>query len=176
MVGTVFICSGQSNLSGATTPLSYLFNATPSINEADSFPQVRLFAVGEQATQGLLPVQQQLGYPPHLPWSVASSTTVPGFSGACWMTAKVLARELGPAHPLGFIETAWSGTCIQAWLPGAQGWLGLGSTLVQLCPCHCCLAAPALQSCGPPPPAQGWQTNSTLFNQVNGRGAGSSTR
>lgn len=121
MVGTVFVCSGQSNLSGATTPLSYLFNATASIAEADSFPQVRLFTVGEQATQGLLPVQRQLGYPPVLPWAVASSTTAPGFSGACWMTAKVIARALGPAHPLGFIETAWSGACIQAWLPGARG-------------------------------------------------------
>lgn len=118
MIGTVLLCSGQSNLSGATTPLSYLFNASASIAEADAFPQVRLFTVGEQATQGLLPPQRQLGFTPVLPWSVASSSTASGFSGACWMTGKVLARALGPAHPIGLIETAWSGTCIQAWLPG----------------------------------------------------------
>jgi hypothetical protein len=144
-VGTVLLCSGQSNLSGATTPLSYCFNASASEAEADLLfaAQVRLFAVGEQATQGLLPPQYELGFPPHIPWSHANASTVAAFSGACWMAAKELARALGPAHPLGFVESAWSGTCIQGWLP-----------------------ADALAACGPVPPAQGWQTNSTLFNQM----------
>jgi hypothetical protein len=142
-IGTVLICSGQSNLSGATTPLTYVFNGTASATEADAFPFVRLFTVGEQATQGLLPPQQQLGYAPRLPWSRANATTAAGFSGVCWIAVKEIARALGPAMPLGVIETAWSGTCIQGWLP-----------------------ADALASCGPVPPAQGWQTNSTLYNQI----------
>lgn len=143
LLGTVLLCGGQSNLSGATTPVSYSFNATNTTLEASSFPWVRIFTVGEQATQGLLPPQAQLGYAPRQPWAVASSANVAGFSGACWMTAKVLARTLGAAQPLGLIESAWSGTCIQAWLP-----------------------AGALASCGAVPPAQGWQTNSTLYNQM----------
>ena len=143
-VGTVLLCSGQSNLSGATTPTDYCFNGTASAAEADGFAaHVRLFAVGEQATQGLLPPQYQLGFAPHIPWTRASAASAGAFSGVCWMAAKELARTLGPAHPLGFVESAWSGTCIQAWLP-----------------------ADALAACGPVPPAQGWQTNSTLFNQM----------
>ena len=143
LVGTVLLCSGQSNLSGATTPLSYLFNGTESAAEAASMPWVRLFTVGERATQGLLPPQVQLGYAPRLNWTVGNASAAAGFSGVCWMAAKVLARTLGPKQPIGIIETAWSGTCIQAWLP-----------------------ADALASCGPVPQAQGWQTNSTLFNQM----------
>ena len=143
-VGTVLLCSGQSNLSGATTPLGYCFNATESASEADLFSaHVRLFAVGEQAAQGLLPPLFQLGFAPHIPWTRASAASAGAFSGVCWMAAKELARALGPAHPLGLVESAWSGTCIQAWLP-----------------------ADALAACGPVPPAQGWQTNSTLFNQM----------
>ena len=143
-VGSVFICSGQSNTSGATTPLAFLFNATPSAAEADGFPWLRLFTVGEQAVSGWHPPLQQLGFTPYIPWSVASSTVASRFSGMCWMAAKVLARELGPSHAIGVIESAWSGTCIQGWLPEA-----------------------ALASCGAnPPPSQGWQSNSTLFNQM----------
>jgi hypothetical protein len=143
LVGTVLIVSGQSNLSGATTPLSFCFNASASAAEADSMPQVRLFSVGERATQGLLPEQAQLGYDPVLPWSVASSAAALQFSCLGWMTAKAMAQQLGPEQPLGFIESAWSGTCIQGWLPAA-----------------------ALAACGPVPQAQGWQTNSTLYNQM----------
>jgi len=143
-VGTAIVCSGQSNLSGATTPLSYVFNGTASAAEADAFgPHVRIFAVGEQATQGLLPPQFQLGYAPRQPWARANASNAAAFSGACWMAAKEIAHALGPLHPIGLVESAWSGTCIQAWLP-----------------------ADALASCGPVPPAQGWQTNSTLFNQM----------
>jgi sialate O-acetylesterase len=143
-VGTAIVCSGQSNLSGATTPLSYVFNGSASAAEADLFgPHVRIFAVGEQATQGLLPPQFQLGYAPRQPWARANASNAAAFSGVCWMAAKEIARALGPLHPVGLVESAWSGTCIQAWLP-----------------------ADALASCGPVPPAQGWQTNSTLFYQM----------
>ena len=143
LVGSVFFLSGQSNLSGATTSLAYVFNASASEAEAGGFPQVRLLQVGERATQGLLPPQAQLGYDPALPWSVASAGTAAVFSGVGYMFGKVLARELGAGHPIGLVESAWSGTCIQAWLPAA-----------------------ALAQCGAVPPAQGWQTNSTLYNQM----------
>ena len=143
VVGALFVCGGQSNLSGATTPLKYLFNATESAAEAALMPFVRIFAVGEQAVVGLLPPQAQLGFAPVQPWVRANSTNVATFSGACWMAAKAAAQRLGPNQPLGFIESAWSGTCIQGWLP-----------------------SDALASCGSVPKAQGWQTNSTLFNQL----------
>jgi len=143
-VGSVFICSGQSNTSGATTPLAFVFNSTPSAEEANSFPQLRVFTVGEQAVSGWQPPQQQLGFSPYIPWSVSNQSVALKFSGMCWMAAKVLVRELGPSHAIGFIESAWSGTCIQGWLPAA-----------------------ALESCGSNPPrSQGWQSNSTLFNQM----------
>ncbi len=143
LVGTVLICSGQSNLSGATTPVAYTFNASGTEAEGGDMPWVRLFTVGEQAITGLQPPQAQLPYPPFIPWSVATPTTVASFSGTCFVTAKVIARTMGPSHPLALIETAWSGTCIQAWLPSE-----------------------ALAACGPVPAAQGWQTNSTLYNQM----------
>ena len=102
-VGTVLLCSGQSNTSGATTPTAFCFNATASEAEAAEFPQLRLFAVGEQAADGWLPPLQQLGFPPHIPWSLANASAA-RFSGMCYMAAKVLARQLGPGHPLGVIE------------------------------------------------------------------------
>jgi sialate O-acetylesterase len=107
-VGTVLLCGGQSNLSGATTPLTYAFNGTESAAEAAAMPWVRLFAVGELATQGLLPPQAQLGFEPRQPWAPASVATASAFSAVCWMTAKEVARALGAAHPLGLIESAWS--------------------------------------------------------------------
>ena len=144
-VGTVMMCSGQSNLSGDTTPVSYVFNATETIAEAADFPFVRVFKVGELGTPGAAPPPlAQLAFPPKIPWSVASPASVSSFSATCWMTAKVLAQTLGPTHPIGLIESAWSGTCIQAWL-----------------------SADALPLCGTPPPAQPpMNANSTLFNQM----------
>jgi hypothetical protein len=64
------------------------------------------------------------------------------------MTAKALARVEGghvaAGGALGLIETAWSGTCIQAWLDPR-----------------------ALEQCGPAPRAQPpMSTNSTLFDQL----------
>ena len=142
-VGTVLFCSGQSNTSGATTPLSFCFNSTASEAEAASFPLVRLFTVGEQEQSGDLPPLQQLGFTPYIPWSPAPAAA-PKFSCMCWMTAKALAQALGPAHAIGVIEAAWSGTCIQGWLPAA-----------------------ALASCGAnPPPSQGGRGNSSLYNQL----------
>lgn len=143
-VGTVLICSGQSNLSGDTTPVSYAFNASDTIAESSSFPLVRVFKVGELGTPGDSLLLPQLAFPPKIPWSVAEPASVTDFSATCWLTAKVLARELGSEHAIGLIESAWSGTCMQAWLP-----------------------ADALATCGPPPPAQpAMNTNSTLFNQI----------
>jgi hypothetical protein len=143
-VGTVILCSGQSNLSGDTTPVSYAFNATETIAEAASFPFVRVFKVGELGTPGAVPPLAQLAFPPKIPWSVAAPASVASFSATCWMAAKELARTLGPAQPLGLIESAWSGTCVQAWI-----------------------SADALPACGAPPPAQPpMNANSTLFNQM----------
>jgi len=147
-VGTVLVCSGQSNLSGDTTPVSYVFNGTATAAEAALFPNIRLFRVGEQGVPGESAPLAQLGFPPRLPWSVASPAAVAGFSATCFMTAKALARAQGGAvaagGALGLIETAWSGTCIQAWLPPA-----------------------ALAQCGPAPRAQPpMDANSTLFDQL----------
>jgi sialate O-acetylesterase len=114
--GEVVWCSGQSNLSGGNTPVSYAYNATAEIAAASLFPWVRVFAVGTASNGAAAPLPQ-LGFPPHIPWSVAAPSSVAPFSATCWFTGKALAEALGPAVPIGLVESAWGGTSIQVWVP-----------------------------------------------------------
>lgn len=114
--GEVVWCSGQSNLSGGNTPVSYAYNATAEIAAASLFPWVRVFAVGT-ASHGADAPLPQLGYAPYIPWSVAAPSSVAPFSATCWFAGKYTAEALGPAVPIGLVESAWGGTSIQVWAP-----------------------------------------------------------
>ena len=113
--GDVIWCSGQSNLSGGNTPLRYAFNSTEEIAASSNYPWIRLFTVG--TPPGSDTPLANLAHPPYIPWSKASPDSSQRFSATCWFTLKRLADTLGPAIPLGGVESAWGGTSIQVWLP-----------------------------------------------------------
>jgi sialate O-acetylesterase len=116
--GLVLFASGQSNLSGGNTPLSYVFNATQEIAESALYPWVRVFSVGTTGNGSDAPLPF-LAFEPHIPWSVASPASTPKFSAVAWLTAKRVAQALGNGTAIGIIESAWGGTSIQVWLDAA---------------------------------------------------------
>ena len=137
--------SGQSNLSGGNTPVSYVWNASALIAEAAKFPQVRIFSEGT-SSQGTAAPLDELEFSPLVPWSVASPDSVPPFSGVCWLAGRRIAEVLGPAQPVGLIEAAWGGTSQQVWMPPE-----------------------ALAACAPTPPGYpgGWPlAPACLFNSM----------
>ena len=115
-LGLVFFCSGQSNLSGGNTPLSYVYNASEEIAATANYSRVRIFSEGT-ASQGAAQPLSELEFAPLIPWSVASPASTPGFSGVCWLAGKRVAEVLGPAQPIGLVEAAWGGTSQQVWMP-----------------------------------------------------------
>jgi hypothetical protein len=144
-LGLLFFCSGQSNLSGGNTPVSYVWNSSQVIAESANFSQVRIFSEGTASTGAAAPLDE-LEFAPHIPWSVAGPATVPGFSGTCWLFARTVAAALGPSQAIGLIEAAWGGTSQQVWMPPE-----------------------ALAPCGPTPPSYpgGWPlVPSSLFNSM----------
>lgn len=116
LFGDVYWCSGQSNLSGGNTPVSYAYNASAEIAAAALYTWVRVFTVGTYGSGSPVPLPQ-LGYSPRIPWSVASPSSVAGFSATCWFAGRGIADALGSSVPLGLVESAWGGTSIQAWTP-----------------------------------------------------------
>ena len=106
---------------------------------------MRIFSEGTQS-QGSAQPLAELAFAPYIPWSVASPSSTPRFSGVCWLAAKRVAEVLGPAQPIGLLEAAWGGTSQQVWMPRE-----------------------ALAPCAPTPPAYpgGWPTaESCLFNAM----------
>jgi hypothetical protein len=96
--------------------VSYAYNATAEIAASALFPWVRVFSVGTASPGSTVPLPQLL-FPPYIPWSVAAPTSVAPFSATCWFTGKSTAEALGPAVPIGLVESAWGGTSIQVWVP-----------------------------------------------------------
>jgi len=89
LFGDVWICSGQSNMQFS---LKAAFNSTEEIADADNFPNIRLFTVG-QGNASNTPLQNLASIEEK--WSVASSTSVGNgvwtyFSAVCWLYGKYL--------------------------------------------------------------------------------------
>ena len=105
-------CSGQSNIAGQSTPLSAAIGGAVEVAVSAKFPWIRVFAVGPHGDGSRVPLQQ-LAFPPSIPWSVASPTSVASFAAVCWFHGRTLAESLGPGIPIGLIESAWSGTPLQ---------------------------------------------------------------
>jgi sialate O-acetylesterase len=115
--GDVYWCSGQSNLSGGNTPVNYAFNGSQEASASAAFPWLRVMAA--QMVGGSAVPLPELAAAPRIPWSVAGPASVGHFSATCYFAGKALAEALGPAVPIGLIESAWGGTSIQPWLPPA---------------------------------------------------------
>eukprot|EP01114_Cavostelium_apophysatum_P010635 TRINITY_DN2460_c0_g1_i1.p1 TRINITY_DN2460_c0_g1~~TRINITY_DN2460_c0_g1_i1.p1 ORF type:complete len:532 (+),score=69.97 TRINITY_DN2460_c0_g1_i1:159-1598(+) len=112
LFGDVWICSGQSNMQFT---VSDVFNASEAIADAQNYPNIRIFTVG-QATISQTPLENFATIEQN--WTVASSASVGGadwtfFSATCWFYGVQLSKTYD--IPIGLISTNWGGTYIQAW-------------------------------------------------------------
>ena len=108
LVGDVWLCSGQSNMvlqvHRALDSRSEIAN---SANDA-----IRMMTVPETTSPRRL---DQFMQP--VTWQVASPSTVPDFSAACFYFARELRKTVDV--PMGLIVAAWGGSRIQTWMSEA---------------------------------------------------------
>jgi len=103
-IGEVWVCSGQSNMEWAV-------QATHHGAAELALPpnrSLRLFAVTK--TMAKAPMETCGGH-----WVVAGPDTVGPFSGVGYYFGKQVQAALG--RPVGVIQSAWSGTPIEPWIP-----------------------------------------------------------
>ena len=102
MIGEVWICSGQSNM---TWTVKNSANPDEEIAAADH-PNIRLFTVPRQVSgQPELEVEGL--------WSLCSPETVAGFSAVAYYFGRELQSKLDV--PIGLIHTSWGGTPAESW-------------------------------------------------------------
>jgi len=108
LVGDVWLCSGQSNMvlqvHRALDSRSEIANST---NDA-----IRVLTVPETTSPRVL---DQFMQP--VTWQVASPSTAPEFSAACFYFARELRKTVDV--PMGLIVAAWGGSRIQTWMSEA---------------------------------------------------------
>jgi sialate O-acetylesterase len=111
LFGDVWICSGQSNMGFS---LNRMLNASIEIENANKFPKIRLFAVGQEPAS--TPQEELVRI--SMPWSVASNITAASgaTSAVCWLYGRFIHEALG-GRPMGMVHTSWGGTNIELWSP-----------------------------------------------------------
>ncbi len=123
LFGEVWIGSGQSNME---MPLAAVSNAYTGISDSDteiaaaSFPEIRLFQVGNYSSQEPLDDVEEgivmYGIPASdCAWKPCTPDTIPHFSSTAYFFAAELHRQLGV--PVGIIDASWGGTSAEAWTP-----------------------------------------------------------
>ncbi len=106
LVGEVWLCSGQSNMERS---LEYAENSAKEIETAN-YPNIRLFTIWRKITdepQTMLMTRKG-------GWQKCSPQTVDRFSAVGYFFGRKLYEELD--IPIGLIQSAWSGTRIEAWI------------------------------------------------------------
>lgn len=117
----MWVCSGQSNMAFL---LENAFNGTQLVQEANDYPEIRLFTTAKTTSAEplteLIRVEQ--------PWSVANNLSVSDdgklgvavgdddwlyMSAVCYLYGRGLHKALGV--PVGLLNTNWGGTVIQDW-------------------------------------------------------------
>jgi len=102
--GEVWVCSGQSNMQWS---VSRSKNPEEEIKAAN-YPEIRLFQVK------LVPSTTPL-YDTDGTWKKCSPESIPGFSATGYYFGRKLYKDL--KIPIGLIQSAWGGTCIETWIP-----------------------------------------------------------
>lgn len=106
LVGSVWVCSGQSNME---MRIGHTNNAAIEIPKAN-YPKIRLFRV--KRTTALQPQTDVEGH-----WVECSPETLPiqeeGFSGVAYFFGRDV--HIATGVPVGLIEAAWGGTPAEAW-------------------------------------------------------------
>lgn len=104
MSGDVWLCSGQSNMEWA-------LRGTNGSSEKADYPQIRLFRV---KTNPSPEVQSDV----EASWATCTQKSARYFSGTAYFFGKTLHEEL--KVPIGLIQSAVGGTCIEAWTEKEQ--------------------------------------------------------
>ncbi|HEX8524060.1 MAG TPA: sialate O-acetylesterase [Tepidisphaeraceae bacterium] len=104
LIGEVWLCSGQSNMSFSVARAQ---NAAEAIKAAEK-PTIRLFTVGRAFKDE--PQQELSGK-----WEICSPATVKDFSAVAYFFGSELQQAL--KSPVGLIESGWGGTRAEAWIP-----------------------------------------------------------
>jgi sialate O-acetylesterase len=151
--GDVFLCGGQSNMQ---MTVSSTFNASAEIAQANKYPYIRLFTVG-QAKYSFVPLNDLASV--EQTWTVASSAAVGGkdwtyFSALCWFFGRNI--HLQQNVPVGLVSSNWGGTIVEAWSsPDALA--------------ECGLSPANSSSCSTAPNCNGVLWNAMIFPLLNMR-------
>ncbi|MDA3923446.1 MAG: sialate O-acetylesterase [Kiritimatiellae bacterium] len=106
LVGEVWLCSGQSNMSMSVSRS----NDFDKEKAAANYPLIRMFLTS--SVTSLKPENTCPGM-----WKVCTPENVGSFSAAAYFFGRRLHKELDV--PVGLIRTSWGGTRIEAWTPMA---------------------------------------------------------
>lgn len=102
--GDIWFCSGQSNMQ---FKLCNAINGKQEVADAN-YPEIRLFSVKQNYT--LTPQPDTVGK-----WELCSPTSAATFTAAGYFFGRKLYQDL--KIPIGLINCALGGTCIEAWTP-----------------------------------------------------------
>lgn len=105
LVGEVWVCSGQSNMS---FPVHNASTGPEALKSADR-PNLRLFKSARAYTK-----EPQADLPP-TKWQLSSPESAKDFAAVGYFFATDLAKDVHV--PIGLIESDWGGTRAEAWLP-----------------------------------------------------------
>jgi sialate O-acetylesterase len=109
VVGDVWLASGQSNMDGFNTPVSYVTSASTEIATAN-YPLIRAMKLQRHAAeQPLWAPLLSFSWTPCSPAVLASSP----WSATAYFFARTLFRSNNV--PIGILESAYGGTRIEAW-------------------------------------------------------------
>ena len=108
LIGDVYLCSGQSNMS---LQVERALDSWNEINSSDN-DAIRMATIDTAAS----PVPREtFAKPVH--WLAASPATVPGFSATCFYFARELQKTVNV--PIGLVVSAWGGSWIETWMSSA---------------------------------------------------------
>jgi sialate O-acetylesterase len=108
LVGDVWLCSGQSNM--VLQVHRALDSRSEIANSAND--SIRMLTVPETSSARRLDAFMQ-----PVTWKVASPSTVPDFSAACFFFARELRKTVDV--PMGLVVAAWGGSRISTWMSEA---------------------------------------------------------
>lgn len=116
LFGDVYVCGGQSNMQFS---LGGNENKDAYAKEADNYPNIRLFTVG-QKTSSKVPLTDLQTIEQN--WTQASAKTVTDgskfnyFSAVCWFFGKNVYDGLAGKVPVGLVSNNWGGTRVEQWM------------------------------------------------------------
>ncbi len=110
LVGQVWLCSGQSNMTFAVARhLDWTDTGTENFKKevaSADYPRIRMFTVAETVAG-----KPQKYVPGH--WDITSPVTVGNFSAVAYFFGLNLYKELN--EPIGLIHSSWPGTPAESW-------------------------------------------------------------